>query len=55
MARIELAALYRIIYQAGFGSDTAAQLDENLGGLGWSLSPDEMERLNRHFVELTIW
>jgi len=37
------------------GSDTAAQLDENLGGLDWSLSPDEMERLNRHFVELTIW
>ena len=37
------------------GSDTAEQLDDNLGSLGWSLTDDEMQLLDQHFVELIIW
>ncbi|MEO1998047.1 MAG: aldo/keto reductase [Planctomycetaceae bacterium] len=46
---------HREVSVAISGSDTVEQLDDNLGALGWNLSPDEMERLNQHFVELTIW
>ena len=37
------------------GSDTIAQLDENLGALEWQLTPEEMADLDQPRAELTIW
>jgi len=37
------------------GSDTVEHLDDNLGAIGWQLTDEELEQLNEHFIELTIW